>query len=642
MGLKSIFLLMFSMVFVFSGAEQAWAKVKKSSTEISYDEFSKIVSPRGLVPLKGLKKSLVLLRQKDDEYSKLYILNHRSKKYKLQKDFGRNISALTTDPWYGSVYLYIDNDGDENYGIYTYDIKKKTTQPLFVNKGFKASIQTYSDNPDHLFIRSNHENKKIYSIYKFNKKDKSIKRLTKGKTSWGAAVVNSKETHMALAISKGNNESSLSLLDLKSGEIRLKKKRNKTVFYPSFFHPEKPILYIQTDEKSDRKFCASLNYLESSRTLTEIKKSKDKDFSCYYSKSSKITQVIESYSGKVEIKLFDGVFGEGLVTPLPKNAIASGFRVYPGTTQAFVMLVSSDKPGDYYTFDLSKKAKAKLKAITKVNRSKIKNNDFAKSYDFEFKGFDGKNIHSIIYAKDEWLKSNEKRPVILWPHGGPDSHSSHRYRGLFQYWVLNGYVVFAPNFRGSTGFGKKFETLNDKDWGGGHIKDLIWGKRALIQEKYIDADNFFIVGASFGGYSTLSAITQFPKEFKGAVAMLAISNLFTFYKSIPPDPAWQNEFLTEMGHPKKDKLLYRERSPYFHAQKIKTPLKIYQAENDTRTVKAEMDQYVDRLNKLKIPVEYVVLEKEGHGFSRKESAKKAFEGTIDFLNSIEDEKKASK
>jgi dipeptidyl aminopeptidase/acylaminoacyl peptidase len=585
----------------------------------------------------------VLLRQKDDEYSKLYLLNHRSKKYKLQKDFGRNISMIETDPWYRTVYLYIDNDGDENYGIYTYDIKKKNIEPLFVNKGFKASIESYSDNPDHLFIRSNHENKKIYSIYKFNKKDKSIKRLTKGKTSWDGAVVNPKETHMALVVYKSNNESLLSILDLKSGAITLKKKRAKTVFTPSFFHPEKPILYINTDEKSDRKFCASMNYLESSRVLTAIKKSENKDLTCYYSKSSKITQVRESYSGKVEIKLFDGVFGQKLVTPLPKNAIASGFRVYPGTTQAFVMLVSSDKPGDYYTFDLSKKAKARLKPITKVNRSKIKNKDFAKSYDFEFKSYDGKNIHSIVYAKEEWLKNGEKHPVILWPHGGPDSHSSHRYRGLFQYWVLNGYVVFAPNFRGSTGFGKKFETLNDKDWGGGHIKDLIWGKRALAKESYVDANDFFIVGASFGGYSTLSAITQFPKEFKGAVAMLAISNLFTFYKSIPPDPAWQNEFLTEMGHPKKDKLLYRERSPYFHAQKIKTPLKIYQAENDTRTVKAEMDQYVDRLNKLKIPVDYVVLEKEGHGFSRKESAKKAFEGTIDFLNSLESEEvKASK
>src|SRR5690606_5387765 len=138
-------------------------------------------------------------------------------------------------------------------------------------------------------------------------------------------------------------------------------------------------------------------------------------------------------------------------------------------------------------------------------------------------------------------------------------------------------------------------TLNDKDWGGGHIKDLIWAKRAMEKLDFIDKDRIYIVGARFGGFSTLSTITQNPKEFEGAVAIVALANLFTFMKSIPEDPAWQAEFLTEVGDPVKDKKLYEERSPYFHAEKIAIPLKIYQAENDVRTVKAEMDQFVAKL-----------------------------------------------
>ena len=126
-------------------------------------------------------------------------------------------------------------------------------------------------------------------------------------------------------------------------------------------------------------------------------------------------------------------------------------------------------------------------------------------------------------------------------------------------------------------------------------------------------------------------VTQYPKEFKAAVAMVAIGNLFTFLKSIPPDPAWQGEFLTEMGDPVKDKKLYRDRSPHFFAKNVSIPLKIYQAENDTRTVKAEMDNFVAELRKHQIPVEYEILKNEGHRISRTENWEKILQGTVDFL-----------
>ena len=222
--------------------------------------------------------------------------------------------------------------------------------------------------------------------------------------------------------------------------------------------------------------------------------------------------------------------------------------------------------------------------------------------------------------------------MVIWPHGGPDSFEMHQYNRLFQFLALNGYIVLAPNFRGSTGYGKKFETLNDKDWGGGHIKDLIWAKKELVKRPYADPERFFIFGGSFGGFSTLSAITQYSSEFKAAVAFIAIGNLFTFMKSIPPDPGWQSEFLTEVGDPVKDEKLLKERSPFFHVEGIKLPLKIFQAENDIRTVKAEMDGFVAKLLQNNIPVEYTVLKDVGHSLDRKEARLELFEGAVLFFN----------
>ena len=102
-------------------------------------------------------------------------------------------------------------------------------------------------------------------------------------------------------------------------------------------------------------------------------------------------------------------------------------------------------------------------------------------------------------------------------------------------------------------------------------------------------------------------------------------------QSIPPDPAWQSEFGREVGDPLKDAALLRERSPFFHADKVKVPLKIWQAENDVRTVKAEMDAYTARLKELGTPVEYVVLAQEGHSIQRKENLEQIFQSVVDFF-----------
>lgn len=610
------------------------ASAPKKKTSLPYSEFKKIISTRALVPI-NKEQSIALVKLPKDKYAKIYMLNHKTKEFSLELDYGRNISTLHTDPWAKNIYVYIDGNGDEQYGIYFYDLTKKSVSPLIVNKGFQARVASFSDNKDYAYIRSNHENKKIYSIYKVNTLSKEMSMVTKGEKSWDSALISPDERTLALVQAKGNNETHLYILKTTNQTLYRIFKNKNTVYEPSFFNSGKRsrVLYLNTDHKRNRMSCAYIK-LDKPRQINLMRGSRQKDVTCSYSKSSNVTKVLESYAGKIKIKIFKGIYEKELVTPIPDKTIASNFSILPNSTTAFVKLLRADAPGDYYTFDISKGAEAPLTPITNFNRSDISNGEFAKSYDFNYKSFDGKDIHSIIFAKKEWLESDEKRPVILWPHGGPDSHSKHIYNSLFQYWALNGYVVFAPNFRGSTGFGKRFETLNDKDWGGGHIKDLVWGKRALSNLPYINPNRMFIVGASFGGFSTLSAITRHPKEFDGAVAMLAISNLFTFLKSIPPDPAWQSEFLTEMGDPIKDKALYEERSPYFHADKVSIPLKIYQAENDTRTVLAEMDQFVAKLKKLKIPVEYVVLKKEGHGFSRAASAKKAYQGTIEFLNKI--------
>lgn len=632
--LRQISLFSFLIIILIS-CSNSQKNDSSNYTSVKFEEFQKLLSPRSsMLPLPGVDKSLILMRMPSDEYVKLYRLNHSSKKFTLLYDAKKNISSLLRDSTLKNYYLLLDNNGDENYQIYKLANDYKSVTKVFGNDGFQVTIVGFSMDGKRIYIRSNHLNKKVYSIFVFSTKDQKISsQLTSKDESFDGAIISKNEQYAALIKAIGNNETHLYILNLKNKKLTKLLAKKATNFNPSFFHPQKPILYIETNDGKDRVGLAKIDFTISNE-LEWLYTSDKKDYSSGYNKISNYSVLVETFDGKVNVRIFEGIFGKEYVLPIPKNAVVAQVSRLPGEDYAYTRFVTSNSPGEFYKFNITQGASAKLIPISSLNRSRFTSKDFASSYDLHYKSFDGLDIHGIVYAKKAWINENKKHPVILWPHGGPDSHVMHVFHPFFQYWALNGYVVFAPNFRGSAGYGKKFETLNDKDWGGSHIADLIWGKRALEKLPYIDKDRIFIVGASFGGFSTLSAITEFPKEFQGAVAIVALANLFTFFKSIPPDPAWQNEFLTEMGHPEKDKVLYRERSPYFHAHKISIPLKIYQAENDVRTVKSEMDNFVKKMKSYNIPVEYEILEGDGHSLAKRDSWQKVLQGTVEFLNKI--------
>lgn len=601
---------------------------------VTFEEFMKVVTPRSeLFPLSGGKESLLLVALPSDEYVKLYRLDHQTQQFKLEFDAGRAISGLVRDDKLKHVYLLVDNDGDENTGIYGYDLKTHELTEIFVKEGFESSIVDFGNQGETLYIRSNFEKKDVYSIYQFDLKDLKPRRLTDGKQSWDGALVSPDGKLLALQQAKGNSESTVTILNLKSKKSMTLLGKADTNYDLSFFYPQTGELYINANEGRDRFGCAKISPSGKGQ-LTWIKVEDQKDLKCFRDLSGGVTYLYESHDGQRRVKLFEGIFDKEIPLALPDHTNVFDISTLPGEESIFFRMSKSDAPSEFYRIGRKPENGVQPQKISHLNQSSLAEKDFGQSSDIRYKSFDGMEIHGILYAKDLWSKDLHQHPVIIWPHGGPDSYESHTFNPIFQFWIQQGFVVFAPNFRGSTGYGKKFETLNDHDWGGGHIKDVIWGKREVEKLPYVDPKRMFIVGASFGGYSTLSAITSFPNEFKGAVAIMAIANLFTFLNSIPPDPAWQLEFHKEVGDPVEDSEFLKERSPFFHAEAIRTPLKIYQAENDVRTVQGEMDSYVEKLRELGIKVDYEILTNEGHGITRKETWQKVLQGTTDFLNGL--------
>jgi dipeptidyl aminopeptidase/acylaminoacyl peptidase len=209
-------------------------------------------------------------------------------------------------------------------------------------------------------------------------------------------------------------------------------------------------------------------------------------------------------------------------------------------------------------------------------------------------------------------------PLVLNVHGGPWGRDNWGFRPDVQWFANRGYACLQVNFRGSTGFGKKFLNAGNGQWGVGSMQhDLTDAVRWAIDKGIADPKRVCIYGGSYGGYATLAGLTFTPELYACGVDIVGPSHIKTLFASIPP--YWapiKSEFLLRVGDPEKDDALDRRISPLFHVDAIRAPLLIGQGANDPRVNINESNQIVEAMRARKLPVTYVVYTDEGHGFAR--------------------------
>jgi dipeptidyl aminopeptidase/acylaminoacyl peptidase len=225
-----------------------------------------------------------------------------------------------------------------------------------------------------------------------------------------------------------------------------------------------------------------------------------------------------------------------------------------------------------------------------------------------------------------------KLPVVVNPHGGPWARDGWGFNPEVQFLANRGYAVLQINYRGSTGYGRKFWEASFKQWGFAMQDDITDGVHWLIKQGIADPKRICIYGGSYGGYATLEGLVKTPDLYACGVDYVGVANLFTFMKTIPP---YWKPFLAMMhqmvGDPEKDKERLAAASPALNADRIKAPLLIAQGARDPRVNKDESDQMVAALSKRGIDVPYLVKDNEGHGFHNEENQFDFYEAMEKFL-----------
>ncbi|MFN2511454.1 MAG: alpha/beta hydrolase family protein [Pyrinomonadaceae bacterium] len=189
------------------------------------------------------------------------------------------------------------------------------------------------------------------------------------------------------------------------------------------------------------------------------------------------------------------------------------------------------------------------------------------------------------------------------------------------------------NNRGSSGYGKTFFTADDRKHGREPLWDVIEAKKYLRSTGWVDEQKIGIMGGSYGGYMVLAALAFKPEEFAVGVDIFGVSNWVRTLQSIPPYwESFRKSLYKEIGNPETELEMLKASSPLFHADKIRRPLIVLQGANDPRVIKPESDEIVEAAKKSGVPVEYVVFDNEGHGFTKKVNEIRANKAILEFLD----------
>lgn len=323
----------------------------------------------------------------------------------------------------------------------------------------------------------------------------------------------------------------------------------------------------------------------------------------------------KSEPGKIYARTASGVYTHVYSISISDGEIKEflgGERVFGdiavSSDEKVMALLAEDKTSapDVYVFK-----NGELKKLTNLN-PQLNDFTFGEQTVIKWESFDGWIIEGIL-VKPVNFEPGKRYPMLVAVHGGPYGRIQDMLRQYYnlQVWANEGYVVFAPNFRGSSGYSNKFGIANFKDLGGGDFKDIMSGIDYIVKElKIVDEDKIGIFGGSYGGYMTNWAITQ-TDRFKAAVSMFGIFNLITDYSNSYL-PSWEPDYLGDYYW--NNLKIYLERSPFYYVKNIKTPVLIMHGDDDPNTFISNSKEMYQALKHLGKAVEFVRYPREEHGF----------------------------
>ena len=519
-----------------------------------------------------------------------------------------------------------DKGGNEISHLYLLK-EDNTSLDLTPQVDEKARFFGWSKDRSHFYYQSNKRDSRYFDLYKMKVGQWNPILVYENRQNLSLQTLSNNERYFLLSKALTTSTNDFFLFDNKTQGIT-KISETSGGYSSAGFSDDNTQFFYRTDVGKEFDYLKSYT-IETGEQKIVYESDWDVMYS-YLSENETYRVVGINEDGKTNLVILNTQDGTQVDFPEIPDGTITGVSISQSEQKMRLSVGSSKSPNDFYLYDLKTNT---IKKLTNSLNPELNADHLVAAEVIRFASFDGLEIPAIYY-KPIQASAKEKVPALVWVHGGPGGQSRVGYSSLIQYLVNQGYAILAVNNRGSSGYGKSFYKMDDRNHGDKDLKDCIWGKKWLQEQDYIDPDKIGIIGGSYGGYMTMAAMAFAPDEFKVGVNIFGVTNWIRTLKSIPPFwEASRKALYQELGDPyTEDSIRLKAISPLFHAEKIKNPVMVLQGANDPRVLQVESDEIVAAVQENKVPVDYVIFPDEGHGFRKKDNQIKGYGQIKQFLD----------
>ena len=540
-----------------------------------------------------------------------------------------------------------DYDGDEQWDIFLVSPKTGKVVNLTQTREIAEQSPTWSPDGRYLAYEVKAKNSAAYEIDVYDMVMREVKHITSGtpqdKGNYGPIWSKSGTSIVYTQEQAKGTDSNIFIADVATGESTLLTPHEGEQRYTANDIDLRPIpdggkILITSNAGNGYDNIGILDYSDKGASVTGtvhpgtikwLTKDKWEIRGSEFSNDGEHITFRADVDGNEDIYLLDLATGKSTVLAIPKgvNEPAGGPRAFSPDGQRLLYYHNGPTaPGDLWVYTL---ATGKSHQLTHSLVAGVRSEDMVEPYLVHYPSRDGKwTISAFLYVPFNMAR-NGQNAALVYIHGGPTSQTMNSFNRFVQFAVNQGYMVLAPNYRGSTGYGKEFQQANLFDMGGGDLQDVLAGVDWIKQTGHLDSKKIAVMGGSYGGYLSMMALTKAPEVWAAGVPIVPFVNWFTEIAN--EDPVLQQSDLATMGDPVRNKALYEERSPINFIDQIKAPVLLLAGGHDPRCPKSEAQQVVDAIKKRGGTVDYKIYENEGHGFARVENQIDAYKRVADFL-----------
>jgi len=552
----------------------------------------------------------------------LYLTDTTSKETKQLTALSNGLQFCSYSPTQNTIIYGVDVAGNEQTQLFLYDVETDTSRKISTNDKAIYKFGDWSKDGKLITYVSNEINGVDFDVY--------VKKIAAGETQ---CIFNNGGWCESLGFSPDNSKvvvqqsdsvfnNNLLIIDTNTLSSRLITSQGKKAYYASTcWLKDSSGFYLISNEESD---FIRIDYYDVANNNFEIFKAYNWDVEdIKLSPNDQKLAVLVNEGGHSSVKIIDTESKqESLIERLP-TGMPQSIRWSPDSGQIVFSFETSREAAAIWTYD------TKRKTLNKISEAqhKIKSEQLFTPELIQYASFDGLSIPALLYLPKQ--SSRKKVPIIVFIHGGPEDQYRPVFDNIFQFFLHMGYAVVAPNVRGSSGYGRHYMSLDDRDKRLDSVQDIVYVKKYLESRKEIDIEKVILMGRSYGGYMVLANLAFYPEHWVAGVDIVGMANLVTFLQNTSPWRRARRE--VEYGSLKNDIEMLESISPLNKVSNIVAPLLIVHGANDPRVPLSEAKQIHQQLEELGRDVDIVIYKDEGHGITKLKNRIDAYTKAFEFL-----------